>query len=236
MAGIIERRTNMSLFGDTIDQAIAALPRCRSEIVVSRPHRPDAGNEKEHSMNITVDTSCGQTFHLPVTELTEHQLHGLLEQNSDRTDVDPSQIAAMRAELRRRAEPPIDEMSPQQIRKEIDGYGYQPELLPPDKWERYEQLCARLGREEPDEDEETRVERYRRGNYPAQRERPTVTLIISTDGALIGCAPFGAAVTNRNKALSEEVRELLRKYGYSECELVLDANESLEKNEAPIPA
>jgi len=67
-------------------------------------------------------------------------------------------------------------------------------------------------------------------------DRPTVTLIISTNGALIGCAPFGAAVTNRNKALSEEVRELLRKYGYSECELVLDANESLEKDEAPIPA
>ncbi len=130
----------------------------------------------------------------------------------------------------------IDEMSLQQIEQELDGHGYQPELLPPDKWERYEQLCARLGREEPDEDEETRVERYRRGNYPAQRERPTVTLIISTDGALIGCAPFGAAVTSRNKALSEEVRELLRKYGYSECELVLDANESLEKDEAPIPA
>jgi hypothetical protein len=47
-------------------------------------------------MNITVETSCGQTFHLPVTELTEHQLHDLLEQNSDRTDVDPSQITAAR--------------------------------------------------------------------------------------------------------------------------------------------
>jgi hypothetical protein len=186
-------------------------------------------------MNITVETSCGQTFHLPLTELTEHQLHDLLEQNSDRTDVDPSQITAMRAELRRRAEPPIDEMSPQQIRKEIDGYGYQPELLPPDKQERRARLLARLEREDAS-DEDLRVERYRRGNYPAQRERPTVTLIISTDGALIGCAPFGAAVTSRNKALSEEVRELLRKYGYSECELVLDANESLEKDEAPIPA
>src|SRR6267154_3770896 len=53
---------------------------------------------------------------------------------------------------------------------------------------------------------------------PTMNDRPTVTLIISTNGALIGCAPFGAAVTNRNKALSEEVRELLGKYGYSECE------------------
>jgi hypothetical protein len=65
---------------------------------------------------------------------------------------------------------------------------------------------------------------------------PTVTLIISTSGALIGCAPFGAAVTERNTALSNEVRKLLRKYGYSQCDLVLDANENIERHEAPVGA
>jgi hypothetical protein len=51
---------------------------------------------------ITVVTSCGRQFVIPVNELFDSQLIGLLEQNADRTDIDPQQIAALRAELERR--------------------------------------------------------------------------------------------------------------------------------------
>jgi hypothetical protein len=65
-----------------------------------------------------------------------------------------------------------------------------------------------------------------RGKEPA----PTVRLIISVDApkGLIGGSDVGAAITNRTVALSDEVRELLRKYGYTECLLVLDAEENLD--------
>ena len=47
-------------------------------------------------------TSCGKTFEMPVDELSDRQLKGLLDQNGDRTDVDPSDITALREELARR--------------------------------------------------------------------------------------------------------------------------------------
>ena len=50
---------------------------------------------------IEIKTSCGETFALAVSDMTDRQLRGLLEQNQDR-DVDPTAIAAMRAELDRR--------------------------------------------------------------------------------------------------------------------------------------
>jgi dTDP-4-amino-4,6-dideoxygalactose transaminase len=74
----------------------------------------------------------------------------------------------------------IDEMSLQQIEQELDGQGYQLELLPPDKQERRARLLARLEREDEarvqhyrqQEDEAARVEHYRRGNYPPVDENP----------------------------------------------------------------
>jgi hypothetical protein len=72
----------------------------------------DAGHQHETSTMrgedtmsktiITVVTSCGREFVTPVNELFDSQLIGLLEQNADRTDIDPEQIAALRAELERR--------------------------------------------------------------------------------------------------------------------------------------
>jgi hypothetical protein len=52
---------------------------------------------------INVETSCGEKFETPVSELTDRQLRGLLAENGDRTDVDPNQIAALRSEFTRRA-------------------------------------------------------------------------------------------------------------------------------------
>jgi hypothetical protein len=52
---------------------------------------------------VTVETSCGETIKLRPSEMTDWQLTGLLKQNGDRTDVDPTLISAMRDELTRRA-------------------------------------------------------------------------------------------------------------------------------------
>jgi hypothetical protein len=51
---------------------------------------------------IKVHTSCGEEFRIPVDELTDRQLKGLLEQNADNPEADQLQIAAMRDELKRR--------------------------------------------------------------------------------------------------------------------------------------
>ena len=64
----------------------------------------------------------------------------------------------------------IDEMSLQQFEQELDGHGYQPELLPPDKQERRARLLARLEREDAS-DEDLRVERYRQGADEPLRPR-----------------------------------------------------------------
>jgi hypothetical protein len=61
--------------------------------------------QQDREMIITVETSCGETFHEKVTDMTNRQLKGLLEQNADRDDLDDDDkaaIAAMRAELERR--------------------------------------------------------------------------------------------------------------------------------------
>ncbi len=64
--------------------------------------------------------------------------------------------------------------------------------------------------------------------------KSAVRLMISdANMGLIGGADFGNAVTDRTIALSNEVRKLLVKYGYSKCLLVLDADENLESHEAP---
>jgi hypothetical protein len=51
---------------------------------------------------VTVETSCGQTFETPLNDMPTRMLEGLLVQNGDRPDVDPSALAAMRAELEAR--------------------------------------------------------------------------------------------------------------------------------------
>jgi hypothetical protein len=53
---------------------------------------------------ITIETSCGKHFELHVSELSDRQLSILLAGNSERSDVDPAHIAAMRDELQRREE------------------------------------------------------------------------------------------------------------------------------------
>lgn len=56
---------------------------------------------------ITVVTSCGKTFVQAVRDMSDRQLTGLVEGNGDRTDLDAADLAdlaAMRDELRRRAE------------------------------------------------------------------------------------------------------------------------------------
>jgi hypothetical protein len=64
--------------------------------------------------------------------------------------------------------------------------------------------------------------------------KSTVRLSISdANMGLIGFADFGTAVTERTVALSDEVRKLLVRYGYSRCILVLDAEENLESHKAP---
>jgi hypothetical protein len=52
---------------------------------------------------VLVETSCGKTFKLRASEMTDRQLKTLLEKNGRRTDVDPILISAMRNELNRRA-------------------------------------------------------------------------------------------------------------------------------------
>jgi hypothetical protein len=51
---------------------------------------------------IRVLTSCGREFSIPIIEIPDHKLRSLLQQNGDRTDVDPLDLAAMRDELKRR--------------------------------------------------------------------------------------------------------------------------------------
>jgi hypothetical protein len=54
------------------------------------------------ALTITIETSCGQTFETDPRKMSVRQLKGLLEQNGDRTDIDPAEIAALRDELARR--------------------------------------------------------------------------------------------------------------------------------------
>ena len=49
---------------------------------------------------ITIETSCGWTFKKKPSEMTNDQLHALLEENEN--DGNPKHLDAMRAELRRR--------------------------------------------------------------------------------------------------------------------------------------
>jgi hypothetical protein len=51
---------------------------------------------------IEIETTCGRRFNVPVSEMSDRQLKGLLRENEDRPDVDPSGIAAMREELSKR--------------------------------------------------------------------------------------------------------------------------------------
>ena len=56
---------------------------------------------------IIVETSCGKTFVQSVRDMSDRQLTGLLDGNGDRTGLDAealADVAAMRDELRRRAE------------------------------------------------------------------------------------------------------------------------------------
>jgi hypothetical protein len=58
-----------------------------------------------------VHTSCGKVFKLAVRDMTNRQLEGLLKHNSDRTDLDPTEIAglaAMREELARRRQAKLE--------------------------------------------------------------------------------------------------------------------------------
>jgi hypothetical protein len=50
-------------------------------------------------MKIEVRTSCGEIIEQELSDMSIRQLEGLLDQNSDRADVDPASIAAMREEL-----------------------------------------------------------------------------------------------------------------------------------------
>jgi hypothetical protein len=49
-----------------------------------------------------IETSCGKTFNMTAHEMSDWQLEKLLEQNGERDDVDPAEIAELRAELARR--------------------------------------------------------------------------------------------------------------------------------------
>jgi hypothetical protein len=63
---------------------------------ITRLHRD--GDEE-----IVVETSCGKTIRQKVSEMTDRQLRALLEQNADSPDAAPWEIAALRAEVKRRA-------------------------------------------------------------------------------------------------------------------------------------
>ena len=57
---------------------------------------------------IKIETTCGKTFEQAPSEMSDFQLDGLLEQNADRTDLDPGDaddIAAMRKEQQARRRP-----------------------------------------------------------------------------------------------------------------------------------
>jgi hypothetical protein len=74
--------------------------------------KPTTNQERHQTMNdplVTIETSCGQVFELRVSELSDRQLTILLAGNGERADVDPAHIAAMRAELQRRATPAQNE-------------------------------------------------------------------------------------------------------------------------------
>jgi hypothetical protein len=55
-----------------------------------------------------IETSCGKTFEMSAREMSTWQIQGLLEQNGDRTYVNPAELQELREELSRRAnvEPP----------------------------------------------------------------------------------------------------------------------------------
>jgi len=54
-------------------------------------------------MKFKIKTSCGQSFEMTASEMSDWQIRGLLNQNEHRTDVEPAGIAALRAELARRS-------------------------------------------------------------------------------------------------------------------------------------
>jgi hypothetical protein len=65
-----------------------------------------AENRRRPTLNdplVTIETSCGEHFELHISELSDRQLTILLDRNSERSDVDPAHIAAMRDELQRRS-------------------------------------------------------------------------------------------------------------------------------------
>jgi hypothetical protein len=51
-----------------------------------------------------IQTSCGKTFEMSASEMSDRQLQGLVEQKANRTDLDPADIAELRAELARRSD------------------------------------------------------------------------------------------------------------------------------------
>jgi hypothetical protein len=50
---------------------------------------------------VAIETSCGELFEIRVSELSDRQLTILLARNSEQLGVDPTHIAALRAELQR---------------------------------------------------------------------------------------------------------------------------------------
>jgi hypothetical protein len=51
---------------------------------------------------ITIETSCGKQITQAVSDLSDRQLRGLLEHNSEETGATPEELAALRGELERR--------------------------------------------------------------------------------------------------------------------------------------
>jgi hypothetical protein len=55
-------------------------------------------------MKVNIETSCGKIFEQDVSELPDDELRVLLYENAGRPDVDPAELAALRAEFHRRSD------------------------------------------------------------------------------------------------------------------------------------
>jgi hypothetical protein len=59
-------------------------------------------NPPQSEKPITIETSCGKLITMHAKDMSDRQLTGLWTQIPDSPDVDPSEISALRAELKHR--------------------------------------------------------------------------------------------------------------------------------------